>query len=505
MPSSRLPTTARSSVADQIRDNGLRGLWERHSFPRGLPLLLGLGLGAVLAYSIASGELAQALIVALLVPVAIVILAYPFAAIVFWLLLVPFVVMAPPSIRPVYWVLHRAMIPVTLGLVLLSSALGVKKRAPVRLGWAELATFAFMGLAIVSILLLQPDVTTSVYALYDRTVIPFCAYLLIRLTAPREKDLKRLVPVVLFVLVAEVAVSILSLGAPGFVPRWWLTRAGRTTGTLANPAVYTTTLMLFGLLLFQAAMSRKPGTGRRWVRMVLLLAFGLAAVGIFLAFSRGSWLAGLFIVLGLTFLYPRQMIRMAAVLVIIMVILGGTLLATEMDWALDRVGQETYSGRIVVYRAMITMVGLKPFFGWGYGNLDRFDRQFYERVGDFTIGKKDETSHNTYLTIMSELGLIGFFLYLFPFLYWFRQSIRVVRRLPKEGFWSWRLLVMLWLAIGGHVIAASLMDMRFFPFALTLWWMTLGFIANMVYPYLDRSDTLGASSPQTVERLPGDT
>jgi O-antigen ligase len=361
-----------------------------------------------------------------------------------------------------------------------------------------------MGVAVFSILLLQPDVTTSVYALYDRTVIPFCAYLLIRLTAPSEKDLKRLVPVVLFVLLAEVAVSFLSLGAPGFVPGWWLTRAGRTTGTLANPAVYTTTLMFLGLLLFQAAMSRKPGTGR-WVRAVLLLASGLAVIGIFLSFSRGSWLAGLFIVLGLIFLYPRQMIRMAAVMAIIMVILGGTLLADEMDWAQDRLVQETYSGRIVVYRAMITMVGLRPFFGWGYENLDRFDRQFYERVGVFSIGDKDETSHNTYLTIMTELGLIGFFLYLFPFFYWFVRSIRAVRGLPKEGFWSWRLLVILWLAIGGHVIAASLMDMRFFPFALTLWWMTLGFIANMVYPYLDRSAPGGAAAGQTVERLPGDT
>ncbi len=501
MPISRLPTTVRSSARDQIRDSDWRGLLERHSLPKGLPLLLGLVLGAVLAYLVASGDLAQALILTLLVPVAILILSYPFVAIIFWLLLVPFVVLAPSSIRPAYWVLHRAMIPATLGLILLSSALGVKKREPVRLGWAELAMFAFMGLALASILLLQPEVTTSVTALYDRTVIPFCAYLLIRLTAPGEQDLKRLVPVVFIVLLAEVGVSILSLGAPGLVPGWWLTREGRTTGTLANPAVYTTTLMLFGLLLFQAAMSRKPGTGR-WVRILLLLAAGLAAVGIFLSFSRGSWLAASLIVIGLIVLYPRKMIRMAAVLVILLVILGSTLLAGEFDWAVDRLGQETYSGRVVVYIAMITMVGLKPFFGWGYGNLDRYDQRFHERVGDFTIGRKDETSHNTYLTIMSELGLIGFFLYLFPFLYWLRRSIRVVRKLPKEGFWSWRLLVMLWLAIGGHVVAASFMDMRFFAFALTLWWMTLGFVASMVYPYLDKSGTGGALARYTVQKIP---
>jgi hypothetical protein len=102
------------------------------------------------------------------------------------------------------------------------------------------------------------------------------------------------------------------------------------------------------------------------------------------------------------------------------------------------------------------------------------------------------------------LGLIGFFLYAFPFWYWLRRSLRVVRRLPREGFLSWRLLVMLWLAIGGHVVAASFMDMRFFAFSLTLWWMTLGLVAAVVYPYLDRSDSRDAAARQTVERLPGE-
>lgn len=478
-------TAIRSSVATHVRGIDALDLWERYSLPMGLPLLLGLGLGAVLAYSIATEAWAAVLIVPLLVPAAIILLSDPFIAIVLWLLLVPFVVLAPTSFRPLYWILHRAMIPISLGFVVLSRAFGVKKREPVRLGFAELSMLAFTALAMVSIILLQPDTARSGYDLYDRTVIPFCAYLLIRLTAPREKELKRLVPVIFFVLIVEVAVSILSLGAPRMVPDWWLTRPGRTTGTLANPAAYATTLMLFGLLMLQAAINRKGG----WARTLLLLASGLAALGILLSFSRGSWIAAGLIIIGLQFLYPRTMIRMVAVLLITVAILASSILAPQLEWASERMGEYTYGGRVVVYNAMITMVRLKPFFGWGYGNLDRYDQQFHVRVGNFTIGRKDETSHNTYLTIMSELGVIGFLLYLFPFWYWFRRTIGVLPRLPREGFWSWRLLVMLWLAIGGHVVAANLMDMRFFPFALTLWWMTLGLIASMVYPHLNRNET----------------
>ena len=35
---------------------------------------------------------------------------------------------------------------------------------------------------------------------------------------------------------------------------------------------------------------------------------------------------------------------------------------------------------------------------------------------------------------------------------------------------------------------SNFMDMRWFPIGLTLWWLTLGLIANMVYPYLKNRD-----------------
>jgi hypothetical protein len=83
---------------------------------------------------------------------------------------------------------------------------------------------------------------------------------------------------------------------------------------------------------------------------------------------------------------------------------------------------------------------------------------------------------------MTEMGLIAFFLYIFPVVWLLILSLKVWRKLPQTGFWSWRLLAMLWLLVLHQFIVSSFMDMiSSHLFGTTLWWMTLGLIASMVY------------------------
>jgi O-antigen ligase len=137
---------------------------------------------------------------------------------------------------------------------------------------------------------------------------------------------------------------------------------------------------------------------------------------------------------------------------------------------------------------MAHMVAVKPVFGWGYETLDQNITPFYRRVGDASLATRFVTSHNTYLTVLTELGLVGFLLYLFPVAWWFVLSIRVWPRIPKVGFWSRSLLGSLWLVMLFNFTVSNFMDMRWFPIGLTLWWWVLGLVANMVYPYLKGRD-----------------
>ena len=487
---SRSPLNRLSAVTEVFRKRGLTYPWEDRFLHGGLPLLLALVLGLVLAFLVVSEAWELGIAVILLVPVVILLGRYPFAAILIYLLVFPFFVRPPGGLTRIQaYVFHWAMIPATLGYVLLSQWLGIRRKVPIRFGPAELAMVGFLGLAAGSILLSSPDTGETLRHFVDFVFTPFCVYWLVRLTAPTEQDLKRLLWVAFFTVIIQVAIGLLAWYMPQVLPSQWLERQGsRTIGTLGQVAVYSSTLILLSLLLFQQATQARSGR----LRAVLLSVFALGLFGVFMSFERGSWLAGAVALLGLVFLYPRVTIRLTVLLAVLAFILGTSLLADEVAFATRRLMTErTANERVILLNTGLKMVAAKPLFGWGYGNYDRYDNQFKERVGDIPV-QYDSTSHNTYLSIAAELGLAGILLYAFPVVYWLVLSIKAWRMLPKRGFWSGRLLGILWLVILAHFVVSSFMDMiRFHSFGTAMWWLTLGLIANMVYPTL-MSNELGS-------------
>lgn len=474
----RPPFNRLSAITENFNSRGLTFLREGCLQHGWLPLLLAPVLGVALALLIVAGSWGIAIPVVLLVPAVILLVRYPFAVIMVYMLVFPF--FSTRIDRYAYYALHGAMIPVILGYVLLSQWLGIRRKEPVRFGPPELAMALFLGLAVGSILLAGSNPRESLEQFYDRLFVPFCVYWLVRLLAPRERDFKRLLWVGAFVVIVQIAIGFLAWKAPGILPGSWLDRVGaRTTGTLGSPAAYSTTLMFFSLLLFQQAMQSNSIK----LRAVLLSVFALGLYGVFITYSRGSWLAAAVVLLGLVLLYPKVTIRIGGLIVALAFILGNTLLADEVAFATRRLNAEdTASGRVVLVNTGLKMIAAKPLFGWGYDSYDRYDDRFQERVGDIPVAA-DNTSHNTYVTMAAELGLPGLFLYLFPVAYWLVLSIKAWRRLPQRGFWSRRLLSILWLVIMAHIVVSSFMDMvRFRPFGTTMWWLTLGLIATIVYP-----------------------
>jgi O-antigen ligase len=84
-------------------------------------------------------------------------------------------------------------------------------------------------------------------------------------------------------------------------------------------------------------------------------------------------------------------------------------------------------------------------------------------------------SHNTYLLITAEIGLVGFSLYMFPFLWWWLASRKVWRRMPTSGLYNELMLAILWLYLLDHVAVSSFTDMfQSNLFGRTVWWMALG-------------------------------
>jgi O-antigen ligase len=163
----------------------------------------------------------------------------------------------------------------------------------------------------------------------------------------------------------------------------------------------------------------------------------------------------------------------------------------QIDFAHDRLvseqSAESALTRLPVLYASIRMFQSKPLFGWGYEQFDRFDRAFQGRVGNLISPEKDFGSHNLYLTILAEQGVVGLILFLGPAVYWLLRSKAGSTNIPRTGFVDRKLLGTLWLVLASHFIANNFSRMLI-PFGLGMWWVALGFIASMVHYYSPQSE-----------------
>ena len=438
----------------------------------------------VVAYLVAKGRPELALGLLLAVPAAIGILRYPLAAVAIWLVVTPFLVATDGgAIRMVYWLVHRALPVIALLNLVIGAWLGARRTRP-SLGWPEAAMVAYLALSQLSILFASADVLATTYHLYDRVFIPMCLYLIVRLAEPDERDLRRLVPIAVYLLVSQAAIGILQWAAPQVLPGAWLERIGlRTTGSLSHANVYGTTMLFAGLILLYAGMSRTRAQGR-WR---LLALFPASLVLVVLTYSRASWLAGLVVLLGLFAIHPRYVTN----LVLVGIVIGVALFTSgRIDQQVQLVQQrfrserseESALSRLPVMAASVRMFQERPLLGWGYGNFDRYDRQFQGAVGDLVVPQKDHASHNLYLTILAEQGVLGLFCFLAPAAWWLTATRRAWRTRPAGGPLNRNLFVILWLVLVAHVVVNNYSNMRV-VYGLGLWWLTLGIIAALVTRY----------------------
>lgn len=464
-------------------DNGLAQtvrLWSegRPLAERMVLLILTTAAGTAVGYLLTTRLWLVALAAMVAVPGFLLLHRHPLIGIVIWMLAMPFLVDgAGGGLRRVFWLVHRALPVVTLLIVVVATRLGMRNRPLPRLGWAELAMAGYLVISALSIAYLS-EVDRAAYILYDLVFIPMILYLLVRLLDPDLNDLKQFVPVVLFIVASQTIIGWLSWIAPQALPDAWLGRAGsRTTGSLQQYTVFGTTMVFAGVVLVHLYWNIRRGP----VRMGALAASLLAALMLFMTFSRGSWLAGILVVLGLGLAYRGFLLRAlvaGSVVVGLLIALGsfGTYLGYADQRLLSEGSAQSALSRLPVVIASVKMFRESPMTGVGYGNFEVFDRQYQEAILGLVVADRDTSSHNLYLTLLAEQGLPGLILYLAPAAYWGMLALRAARRLPRTGIWSRQLLVGLWLVLLSHVVVNNFSVMRV-SFGLGMWWLTLALIA----------------------------
>ena len=443
-----------------------------------IAISLSVGLGLSLGFLSSRGDWLYAIILACTIPAVILFSTRPFLGVTIWLLLMPLSSALPNSIL-IYWVVHRMLIPVTLIMTILSRLTNVPKRQPFHIKFPDVCVLFLAAYIPVSFLFLDNMSGDLVRKFLDRMLIPIIMYLAVRSSHLDKKNIKILEWTVLIVAIIQISIGFSSWVFPSLLPRVWRHNIGyRTAGSLGDPAVYTSLLAFCALLLINAAMQRKKDL----IRFFYLIISGLCFLGVFISLSRGSWVGGVLVIVGLVIFFGKKIIQVILSGGFVLLILAISLFSDQISMVTKRINeQQPIDDRIVVSDAMLQMVLEKPIMGWGYDSLNSNLANYYRNVGSASINIGFTTSHNTFLTVLTELGIVGFLLYILPFIWLLKQSINIWNDKKEKNNDRWFLLISIWLGCLQYFVVSNFMDMRFFPIGLTLWWIILGLIANLVY------------------------
>jgi len=257
----------------------------------------------------------------------------------------------------------------------------------------------------------------------------------------------------------------------------------RISATLVSPVVFGVfvgagIVTSIALLVLDGPRSLRP------------LAFGtlvLALPALFFTFTRGCILATLLVAPVVLLLSRRArpyVVGGAFVALTILVASWGSI--TQSSIYQERASnRENVSGRYVMARAALDLVSEKPMAGWGYGQYDKAKGTLETSTGSLPEESLyDYTSHNTFLTIVVELGIVGLSALLLPWAIVVGANLRRTR--AQAGFPRW-LTVSLIATLAIYVLASQTSDMRFFSFVPALAWVAVGLLRRQLWDQTPRA------------------
>ncbi|HEY2371465.1 MAG TPA: O-antigen ligase family protein [Gaiellaceae bacterium] len=250
--------------------------------------------------------------------------------------------------------------------------------------------------------------------------------------------------------------------------------AARSAGTFGQPAVLGTFLGV--VLVLALAILAWDGPPR--LRRLSLIAIVLAIPALALTLTRGPLIgAG---AVALLVLVTRARTRWVTILGVVLAL---TLVAASWgDISSTHLYKSRFANksnvqiRVVIDHLSVNLAERKPVLGWGYGSFDVVKSRASFNPRPFT---RDlvlfYTSHNTFLTILVETGLVGLCLLVLPWLVLARRMLASVRRGASQ---QW-MLVAAPSMLAVWVIAAGTFDMRFFSLGAALPWLAAGLMRRI--------------------------
>jgi O-antigen ligase len=224
---------------------------------------------------------------------------------------------------------------------------------------------------------------------------------------------------------------------------------------------YLGTAVVFGVAIL-------AWKGPHSLRLPAILVIVLSIPALFFTFSRGPVLGAAIVVVVTALVANRarwpSLLVLATVGILVFAAWGNI---TSTAVYQERLGvTETVSTRAEIQRVSLELFRQKPLFGWGYNTFDKAKLTVPTRNPRF-----DElTSHDTFLTVLDELGLVGLALLLVPWIVISSRALSAARHGQAE---RWIIGACVG-APAAYAIGALTYDTRFFSLITALPWIALG-------------------------------
>jgi O-antigen ligase len=140
---------------------------------------------------------------------------------------------------------------------------------------------------------------------------------------------------------------------------------------------------------------------------------------------------------------------------------------------------QNVDARLVLQKVSIKLAEERPILGWGYDSFDRVKHNVVVNVDATALAAAlQSTSHNTFLTLIVEFGVVGLIVFVLP---WALVLWRALRRARIPGPDQWVLVAGI-ASVAVVAIDAGTLDFRFYSFLPALPWMFLGLLRRELVP-----------------------
>jgi O-antigen ligase len=374
--------------------------------------------------------------------------------------------------------------------------IALKKRAILPITKIEIMMIIFCIVCLVSMIkagtIFEQDKGLVLRDFLSGYAIPFSVFFLAKHIVNSEEKIKRLFQF-LFILCMYLAFTgifeYFRLGALVF-PRYIMDpnvgiHWGRARGPFVMAAVNGTVLGMIFLTSLYLVLHKQ----RKSSKVFYGILVSIIPITVFFTYTRTCWIGIILSMLTVSFFYPNlRKVFLFSFLIIF--IIGVFNWSTTMSK--DRiVGRATAMlpvyNRINLYATSLSMFLDRPIFGFGFNTSKEISNKYFHKFSGIPY-IDDVAPHDTLVNVLVELGLVGLISYLLIFLYIFKHSMELYRRLPADAFLGKGLIVIFWGITIVLIVNAQFHNMVFFLFPNSLYFLLAGVIVGLNQRiYLDKN------------------